>query len=145
MSYSHHIRSRLIRRVALGLAVAAVAAPSAAASGLSSLEVTPDGYLQAKTPPSTVVLPQIEVGPDGYLQAKSPPSTVVLPQIEVGPGGPAINWNQSQTDAPATRVSTPGFDYSDAGIGATITFGAALLGAAGLLALRRSRRSATLV
>jgi hypothetical protein len=41
-------------------------------------------------------------------------------------------------------VAAPGFDYGDAVIGAAIAFCAALLAAAGVLALRRSRRSATL-
>ncbi len=41
-------------------------------------------------------------------------------------------------------VAAPGFDYGDAVIGAAIAFCAALLAAAGVLVLRRSRRSATL-
>ena len=43
----------------------------------------------------------------------------------------------------AVPVAAPGFDYGDAVIGAAIAF-CALLAAAGVLALRRSRRSATL-
>jgi LPXTG-motif cell wall-anchored protein len=51
---------------------------------------------------------------------------------------------QPPAEAPVTPVSVPGFDYRDAGIGAAITLGAALLAAAGFLALRRSRRTAGL-
>src|SRR5262245_23061442 len=102
MSHSHHISSRFIRRIALGLAVAAIAAPSAAASEpysplytrtdpgtvvLPAVGVTSDGFLTAKVPPIRVALPAVEVTSDGFLTAKVPPIRVALPAVEVTPEG----------------------------------------------------------
>jgi hypothetical protein len=54
-----------------------------------------------------------------------------------------VDW--AQPKAPESPAATPtGFDYGDAGIGAAIAFGAALLAAAGFLVLHRSRRRAGL-
>jgi hypothetical protein len=90
-------RHRWHRRLALGLAVAAVAAPSAQA-------ITPRGASEFPTW--------------------------------------TVNW--AQPKAPESPAAAPtGFDYGDAGIGAAIAFGAALLAAAGFLGLRRSRRPAS--
>jgi hypothetical protein len=168
MSFSHHISSRVIRRVALGLTVAAVAVPSAAAS-------QPDASLSTRTAADTIVLPAVEVNKDGYLTATSPPITVVLPSVEVNSDGfltarptfepnfpiPSVNWHAQSQGAPefpsaqirwshpeaatpVNPVSVRGFDYGDAAIGAAIALGAALLATLCALVLRRSRRSATL-
>jgi hypothetical protein len=152
MSYSHFIQSRLIRRVGLGLVVAAVAAPSVAASALPSIGVDSDGNLVPKSPPMSYVLPQVEVNADGFLNAKP----TFQPNFPIPDGSwytaadapqfpPAsINWDRPEAAAPATPSSTPAFDYRDAGMGAAIALGAALLAIAGVLALRRTRRSAPL-
>ena len=102
MSFSHRIRMRLIRRVALGLAVAAVVAPSAAAmghgslyhqegAGLAAAEVgTPGAVIEApKTfayPAGAVIeAPQTFAYPPGAVTEA--PSTVDWRGIEVGPDG----------------------------------------------------------
>jgi hypothetical protein len=230
MVLSHYIHTKLVRRTALALAVAAVAAPSAAAIGpgappstrtdpatveLPAVEVNEDGFLPAQDtsqaarefpatsidwpppegPAIAVVFPSVEVNEDGFVTATdglqaapefpatsinwAPPEVpgikVVLPSVEVngdgfltaervfGPNFPVpivnwhaqsrgapefpsihVNWSQPEASAPIVPVSTPGFDFGDAGIGAAVALGAALLAALGVLALRRNRRSATL-
>lgn len=54
------------------------------------------------------------------------------------------SWQRvlSPEATPAQIVSRDGFDYGDAGIGAAVAMGAALLVATGTLATRRHRRPA---
>jgi hypothetical protein len=132
MSFSHRIRTRLIRRVALGLAVAAVAAPVAQAAyeplyqlhnagfelarpddravrpstGIAGAIARPDDRAVRATfaNPSTIELPAIEVGPDGFLVPKS--GTGALPAHSVdGPrSGPA---NVTETPFVGGRFGRP--------------------------------------
>lgn len=85
MSFSHRIRRRFVRRVALGLAVAAVVAPTAAAVGPAGSHPYGGGWFQKKAfiEARGPVLPAVVVGPGGQLTAKNP----VLPAIMVGPDG----------------------------------------------------------
>ncbi len=108
-------RHRWLRRLALGLAVAAVAAPSAQA-------ITPIGAPEFPTWTVNWAEPAPQAPPE-------------FPTWTVG-------W--AQPKAPESPAATPtGFDYDDAGIVAAIAFGVALLAAAGFLGLRRSRRPAS--
>ena len=126
-------RYRWLRRLALGLAVAAVAAPSAQA-------ITPRGA--SEFPTWTVVWAE----PPPQAAREFPTWTVdwaerpqAAPEFPTWP----VDWRQP--NAPESPAATPtAFDYGDASIGAAIAFGAALLAAAGFLGLRRSRWSAGL-
>jgi hypothetical protein len=107
-------RHRWLRRLALGLAVAAVAAPSA----------------QAITP---IVAPEFPTWTVNWVE-----------RPQAAPEFPTWTVDWAQPKAPESPTATPtGFDYADAGIGAAIAFGAALLAAASFLGLRRSRRPAS--
>jgi hypothetical protein len=108
--------------MALGLVLTAIAAPVAQAQ-TSQSDVRHGG---AEFPTWTVNWAE--------------PATQAAPEFPTW----QINWAQPSTEAPATPVSVPGFDYRDAGIGAAIALGAALLAAAGVLALRRNRRTASI-
>ena len=121
-------RHRWLRRLALGLAVAAVAAPSAQA-------ITPIGAPEFPTwtvnwaepaPQAAREFPTWAVG-----WAERPQAA---PEFPTWP----VDWRQP--NAPESPAATPtAFDYGDASIGAAIALGAALLAAAGFLGLRRSR------
>jgi hypothetical protein len=147
MSFSNRFRRRLIRRLALGLAVAAVLAPAAQAS------LDPGGM------PCTPACSWLEsAGAD--VRPTVPDDRAVRPTIVSGPSaagqysvdgprsGPVTNLPTFSTDAPRTApdaivkpvavpVAGSGFDWSDAGVGIGIAFGVALLGAALLTGGRR--------
>jgi hypothetical protein len=100
-----------------------------------------------------IVLPAVEVNEDGFLTAERVfepnfpiPNVNWHPQSRGAPEFPStqVNWSQPEASAPIVPVSTPGFDFGDAGIGAGIALGAALLAALCVLALRRSRNPAAL-
>ena len=125
-------RHRWLRRLALGLAVAAVAAPSAQAITPIGAPEFPTWTVDWAEPATAGCPPSSRPGPwAGPSGRRLPPSS------RPGP----VGW--AQPKAPESPAATPtGFDYGDAGIVAAIAFGAALLAAAGFLGLRRSRRSA---
>jgi hypothetical protein len=124
-------------RMALGLVLTAITAPAAQAQ-TSQSDVRHGG---AEFPTWTVnwAEPAAQAGPEfpTYPIAWAQPTQYGAPEFPPS----QINWAQPSTEAPATPVSVPGFDYRDAGIGAAIALGAALLAAAGFLALRRNRRT----
>ena len=105
---------RWIRRIALGLAVAAIAAPSALAD-------IPEGWDNAYFGPANLVrVPQVTI-PEGWDNAYFGPANIV---------GPATA---------EVAVEPDGFNYRDAGIGIAVGLGAALLGVATVLMARRHR------
>ena len=117
---------RIVRRLGLALAVAAVMAPSAQA-------VVPAGDSGS---PSLVALQGMPTADDLH-------ATVPRTPIVVEPKGYAPINTRVRPDLPSpSRVvvaSSSGFDWSDAGIGAGLTF--ALLGfGAAILASRQMRR-----
>jgi hypothetical protein len=124
MSFSHRIRTRLIRRVALGLAVAAVVAPSAGAYSFysSQLQHTWTGPSEAYPPgavieapmsfayppgavkegPGAIDWPAIAVGPEGFLTSTKAPPAIDWRAIEVGPGGQLTATPAPEADAPVS-------------------------------------------
>ena len=132
---------RIVRRLGLALAVAAVMAPSAQAvvpagdSGSPSL-VALQGMPTADDLHATVPRTPIVVEPKGY----APINTRV--RRDEPRGYAPINTRVRPDLPPPSRVvvaSSSGFDWSDAGIGAGLTF--ALLGfGAAILASRQMRR-----
>jgi hypothetical protein len=120
---NHRRRSRLVRRLALALSVAAVAAPTAQAArgGISETEISNQQSQSEKSirgerfpsPP----------WPDARHNSVSP---------------------QSGSENGVAAASGPdGFDWGDAGIGAGTLVAVALLGGGTLVAIRHTGRQAT--
>jgi hypothetical protein len=132
----NQMRTRLLRRLALGLAVVAVAAPGAQAriekAGVAQPEragaVRPDDRATRFTPAAKVdPLVLRHDNPADFPRGLEP---------LVGSEGYGI--------APVQIVSaSDSFDWSDAGIGAGSLFGLVLLASGAALAVRRSNRTAT--
>jgi hypothetical protein len=142
MKITIRARGRWARRLALGLALAAAAVPTAQAASEFPTHAT-SGPAAATWDQQPVANWNREPA-----AAEFPMWTVnwAEPALHGAPEFPPsqINWAEPSIDAPATPVSGPGFDYRDAGIGAAIALGAALLAATGFLVLRRNRRAAGL-
>ena len=151
MTFSTRTHRRWLGRIALGLAVVAVAAPAAQAAGL------PDpGYPAIRSVPvdpnyPAVTMPRAE-GP----AAGSAPVVISMPDpgypairsVTVDPNYPALRIPQTSEPpaAPAELPQAPtavpvvgadGFDFVDAVVGGAVALVAALLLAAALLIVRR--------
>ena len=119
-------RHQIIRRLALGLAVAAIAVPSAQAdpwyddSGIAgNATVRPDDRAVRVSPVSA-------------------PETAVRPDDRPGLRGPGA----APQDSPLQIVIRPGaFDWTDAGIGAVFALGLVLLAGGAALVARRHRQT----
>ena len=118
--------NKIIRRLALGLAVAAIAAPAAQAdpwyddSGIAgNAAVRPDDRAVRVSPVSA-------------------PETAVRPDDRPGLRGPGA----APQDSPLQIVIRPGgFDWTDAGIGAVFALGLVLLAGGAALVARRHRQT----
>lgn len=161
MKHSTHTRRRWLARMALGLTVVAVAAPSAQAmipgdpsTGTSSGQVT-DGLGRPLDPalvrsgqqvPTVIVdaskfrlaaqLDNEPVRPDD--RAVRPVPVVVPPGGIVRPDDRAVRptiENGARTPVAATPVDRPSFDWNDAGVGIGIGVAAALALLAGWMLL----------
>jgi hypothetical protein len=117
MSFSNRRRRRFIRRVALGLAVAAVVAPTAAAVGPRGSNPHDGAWFQQKAfiEAQSPALPAIVVGPGGQLTAKKPvlvgpmgpigqltPKNPVLPVVVVNPDGQLTAKTPPEAEAPVS-------------------------------------------
>jgi hypothetical protein len=113
-------RTRWIKQVALGLAVAAIAAPSAQAAPGEATH--PFSFTPSNEPVGpTVVIPDPTRGlpsADDLQQFRSTPEPIV---------------------APVASTPSAGIDWTDVAIGAGMALGAILLGAVAALGLRRRR------
>lgn len=133
MKRSPHTRRRLIKRIALGLAVAAIAVPTAAAQDqlgpystdgpraggptAAQLQVSTDG---PRSGPSAEQIRQAKLDTFTTDAPRSGPATVELPTV--------------------TPISAPtGFDWRSAGVGIAIGIAASLLMAAVALVATRRR------
>lgn len=161
MTFKARTYRKWVRRLALGLALAAIAAPSAQAIGVGG-QPPPrhdDGPRPGNLVTAPVELPAIEVDSNGYLQAKPSvgPTDVPTPQVTIPEGwgnaqfGPANFVTVPSASpsvplgdpSPTAPVATPEFDWADAGVGIAIGAGLALLLAAGLMLGRRRGRFAS--
>jgi hypothetical protein len=140
MIRKHFRFKRFVLGLALGFVLAAVVAPTALSKPVSSdvlnggLDPWAVSLVYKSTHPSTTQT--VDVGPldpwaVSLVYKSTHPSTT--PAVDVGPLDP---WAYSlvhagkATPAPvAIRISNPssGFDFTAAGIGAAVTFGAALI------------------
>jgi hypothetical protein len=117
-----------IRRIVLGLAFAAIAAPVAQAtphvngpvSGVQS-EISADAYLTTEVAPYE--LRGTHVVPSGMTLT---PTSVVRSENTFGAPGPSAGGAVGPQSV-ATASATSTFDWDDAGIGAASAFGIALL------------------
>lgn len=153
---THTKARRLVKALALGLAVAAISTPVAQAGpedrllpvvGASESAVQPDGYQpqlgggatsavvdgwQVRFPSTTEV--------DGWAGRFESPEPVALVGYRV-PDGYQPDVGVREPSAAPVEI-TGRFDWADAGIGAGIVFGAMLLAAAAALAMRARGRVA---
>ncbi len=157
--------NKIIRRLALGLAVAAIAAPAAQAdpwyddSGIAgNATVRPDDRAVRVSPlgaPETAVRPDdrpglrgpgavidaVSLRPDDRAIRVTPvsaPETAVRPDDRPGLRGPGA----APQDSPLQIVIRPGgFDWTDAGIGAVFALGLVLLAGGAALVARRHRQT----
>jgi hypothetical protein len=151
---------RWIRRLALGFAVAAVAAPSALAAGqypsmeqLEQFSFTPQSAVA--TLPTMEQLEQFSFTPEPVAPSGLPTLDELskfrfTPSDEpVGPTTPTASLptldelskfrftpQTPETPAATPVVEAPGIDWTDAGIGAGIAIGAMLLAVAAALSVR---------
>lgn len=154
---THTKARRLVKALALGLAVAAISTPVAQAGpedrllpvvGASESAVQPDGYQpqlgggatsavvdgwQVRFPSTTEVV-------DGWAGRFEAPEPVTLVGFRTPDGYQPDIGGRQPSAAPVEITSR--FDWTDAGIGAGITFGALLLAAAAALAMRTRGRVA---
>jgi hypothetical protein len=157
MKNSTHTKARrLVKALALGVAVAAISSPVAQAGHQDGLvprgrdvqvAVHPDGYQpQLRDVASAVVdgwqvrFPQQHEIADGWAGRFEAPKPVALVGYRV-PDGHQPDIGVREPSAAPVEI-TGRFDWADAGIGAAMAFGAMLLAAATALALRARGRVA---
>jgi hypothetical protein len=126
-----------LKRIALGLALAAVAAPSAQATVLLDGHPAPVSYTAVPHQPiaseisvQAPVVSQLQVeglrwqAMANAYQAQSP----VKSENSFGVPGPSLaGATGPQVVATSAGTTSNGFNWSDAGIGASVAFGAALM------------------
>jgi hypothetical protein len=143
-------RRRIVKRVVLGLAIAAVAAPIAQAQTpipedlanrqFWAVQLVPDELSGRQFGPTlSVPLPAGEPGAipaqlDGRQYGPSSLPVVTIPEDLSGREFGPATFN---TDVPVSSPVADGFDWRDAGVGAAVVAAIALLGAAALLIGRK--------
>jgi hypothetical protein len=144
--------NRWIKRVALGLAVAAIAAPSAQAAyePLYQHHFLSDGTIVEPLLSSVSELQQFRFTPGeathpfSFTPSNEPVGpTVVIPDPTRGlPSADDLlqfRFTPEPIVAPVASTPSAGIDWTDVGIGAGMALGAILLGAVAALGLRRRR------
>jgi hypothetical protein len=119
----------MLKRIALAFAVAAVAAPAAQAVPLEP------GPTKAENTPLVADFPRGNTAPHGSVT-----SVTSVPRGNTAPHGAGADYAAPRGNEQPVTTSTPSFDWSDAGIGAGLAFGALLLAGAGALSVRQYRR-----
>jgi hypothetical protein len=123
-------RNWMLRRIALAFAVAAVAAPAAQAVPLEP------GPTKAEDTP--LVIPRGNTAPHGSVAPQG--SVASVPRGNTAPHGVIADYAVPRGSEQPVTASTRSFDWSDAGLGAGLAFGALLLAGAGALSVRQYRR-----
>jgi hypothetical protein len=140
-----------LKRIALGLAFAAVVVPSAQARVLLDGHPAPVSYTAVADQPIASEIsvqsgvPQLQVEglrwqamADAY-QAQSP----VRSENSFGAPGPSLAGATGPQVVAAASTTSDGFNWSDAGIGASVAFGAALMLLMAVILGRRFRSRPT--
>ena len=135
-----------LKRIALGLAFAAVVVPSAQATVLLDGHPAPVSYTAV---PHQPIASEISVQSVSQLQVEGQRWQAMAKAYENQPGitaaGAALS-NAKHSAYPVSVVQTTssdGFNWSDAGIGASIAFGAALMLLMAVILGRRFRSRPT--
>jgi hypothetical protein len=135
-----------LKKIALGLAFAAVVVPSAQAGVPVLLDghPAPVSYTAVEHQPIaseiSVQSPVSQLKVEGLRQAQSP----VKSENSFGVPGPSLaGATGPQTVAVAASTTSDGFNWSDAGIGASIAFAAALMLLMAVVLGRRFRHRPT--
>ena len=145
---SNRKRYWLIKRFALGLAIAAVAAPVAQAKVDEGSSVQANGYQSFVTD-----FPSSQVNASAYGMPRAMPVDYAVnrgDQIELvralpqGASSDKIEFVRTQPRSiGGPQVVAAGFDWSDGAIGAGLALGLVLLGWGSALATRRAGRAQT--
>ena len=140
-----------LKKIALGLAFAAVAVPTAQASVLLDGHPAPVSYTAvAQQPIASEIsvqsgVPQLQVeglrwqAMANAYQAQSP----VRSENGFGVPGPGLAGATGPQVVAAASTTSDGFNWSDAGIGASVAFGAALMLLMAVVLGRRFRHRPT--
>jgi hypothetical protein len=141
---------RIVKRVALGLAIAAVAAPIAQAQTpipedlankqFWAVQIVPDELSGRQFGP-TLAMP-LGAGEPGTIPAQVDgrqygPSSLPLVTIPEDLSGREFGPATFTTDIPVSSPVVDGFDWRDAGVGAAVAAALALFGAAAVLIGRK--------
>jgi hypothetical protein len=144
-------KHRILKSLVLGLAVAAVAAPSAFGEprGLGN-PLTVDAIQQSSSPDDrsfyrgSAPIEQQIVSPDDravFRGVENPSSPVTVPVSSLSPDDRSLFRGVETPSAPVSViVSAKAFQWSDAGLGAASTLAFVLLLGAGTLMIRHQRR-----
>ena len=145
---SNRKKNWFIKRIALSLAIAAIAAPVAQAKVDEGSSVQANGYLAFATD-----FPSPQVNASDYGMPRAMPVDYAVnrgDQIEVVralPSGSPTDKIEFVRTQPRSigepQVVSAGFDWKDAGIGAGLTLALVLLGAGAALASRHVGRAQT--
>jgi hypothetical protein len=140
-----------LKKIALGLAFAAVVVPSAQARVLADGHPAPVSYTSVAHQPIASEIsvqsgvPQLQVEAlrwqamaDAY-QAQSP----VRSENSFGAPGPSLAGATGPQVVAAASTTSDGFNWSDGGIGASVAFGAALMLLMAVILGRRFRSRPT--
>jgi len=146
---SNRRRNWLIKRIALGFAVAAFAAPVAQASVDEGSSPQAKGYQAFVTDfPSYSTVNASDYGmpralPSDYVQARGDQIELVRAQPR-GTSNDKIEFVRTQPRSVGEpQVIAAGFDWNDAAIGAGLVLGLVLLGGGAALATRHTGRAQT--
>jgi hypothetical protein len=133
-------RTRIVKRLALGLAIAAVAAPAAQAGVTIPPELS--GRQLSPTTGGGVVS---ELGAiPGQLEGRQfGPSSLPLVTMPEDLSGREFGPATFTSDLPVITPVADGFDWRDAGVGAAVAVAVSLLAAAALLIGRRRTLAGT--
>jgi hypothetical protein len=133
MTLSTHLTRRLKKGLrkspTIAFAACAIAFPAQALAGGPESEKTA-GLWPSAEPSAPIVSEKLA----GLQQAAQPSAPIVSEKL-------AGLWSQVPASEPVVSTSGHGFDWSDAGIGAAITFAVMLGAAAAALTIRRRRGS----
>jgi hypothetical protein len=154
-------RNWIIKRIALGFAVAALVAPAAAQARVdeggiaqpnSTQEIVKGAYVPFVTDFPKYEPAQVKVGPSGmphagrndYLSARDGVEVArTQPRSTLRTSDVIENVRISPRDSGSQVEASPGLDWSDAGIGAGLAIALLLVGGAAFLATRHLGRAQT--
>jgi hypothetical protein len=143
MRYRIRQQRRLVSRVAIGMAVAAVLAPVGVANAQTAQPPTLEELQQLRFTPSDEPAGATLVHPFSFVPSDEPAGpTVVTSGLPTVDELQQFRFQPTPVAAPSAEPTADGIDWADAGVGAGVGIAAALLAAAAALGVRRRQRLA---